>query len=290
MQKLILKIWQYQDVPTLKKTQALKLDRLLLPKRTRIYDQKYIISSRKKPDTLVVDLDGTLLILSKETEKTYLRISLFDVLKKLKKDKKVRLVLWSAANREYVKSKLLQYPKLIMLFDEVICAENYRIHPEIVSPELVKYEAKKLKRFHRKLLKKIKNNDDIIEKFKIETLARDINRAIKFRYRFDEGKNLALVNYKLLIDNAPSIRTQAGITGHNSLHIPTIDWNYITPINIPRILKFEQYLDQIYPLVIQILDHPEDAMEITKKFQKKLDRLTRPTKLYGKIFFRRKYV
>jgi len=160
MQEILNKIWTYQENQSLSSRQKRHLEKIFIPIKTRIYDRDYILNIRTRPDTIVVDLDGTLLIMSKETKNTYLRLSLFRAIKRLKTKRKVRLVLWSAALQDYVRKKLEQYPQLIDLFDEIITAENYRINPEIFESSESRLEEKKLRKFYQEILETADFNTD----------------------------------------------------------------------------------------------------------------------------------
>ncbi|OGS05724.1 MAG: hypothetical protein A3G41_06195 [Elusimicrobia bacterium RIFCSPLOWO2_12_FULL_59_9] len=151
----------------------------------RIYDPGFI--RRERADarfTVVWDLNGTLEAHDDRTDKNavYLRPQAEEVLKSLK-DRGVKLVLWSQAEKWWVDGFFQKFPQIAPYFERVITRENYM---DLSGKEFAEFP-----------------------------------EASAVHRRFPRAKNLSLLGYDLLVDNLSEAAAVAKKLGYAHVSVPS---------------------------------------------------------------------
>lgn len=168
-----------------------------------IFDPDFISTERQKSSifkTIVLDLDETMRGWDDAHHTTFLRHHLRGLLEKLK-EKKYRLVIWSASNKDSIQQTLNMYPDFEQFFDLIIAAENFSF--KFLTPDQ-QNELKKVDKFYWQDL--------------LKTISDEIDQA-SGRALFRVPKNIKLFNYSLIIDDDPTIVDEAKKYGFEAFRI-----------------------------------------------------------------------
>lgn len=259
--------WHWRESGKLNKIQEIKINRIALSPSTRIYNPKFIAKKNNNNYLkIVIDLDDTLVLPNKTEQKIYIRNYLVGALEEIKKNNKVKFILWSASSKSSAMDKFQRFPQLISLFDEMIFGENYSIDKPLNSAQTIQKEIEQLENEVQKLEAHISKKD--LDR------AQTLKKAIEFRKKFPEEKNLQLLGYDLLIDNSLSEKKPSEWIGFNFIRIPTYDMGIINEKNEIDFISLEQFIAKLPNLINRLINTKQSKkQEYINNFQEKIDKL-----------------